>query len=305
MARGIENALTDAGRALIARSIAEGSPIVFSGAKVGTGLLPDTQDPAKQTSLIAPYADADINGSSADESANLIISVRFSNQNVLSSVYLEEIGVYAKLQQDAESILFSYLSFGAYPSVILAADVQGMDRTFDLPFSFGSGSTVSVEISPSGLVSASDVSDVGIPGKIVRANHDGKLDVSIIGDASTLQGKDPSDFAEADHSHDVASQTSSGFMSPVDKRALDLVAKMRRRICHRRLRLFFPDLRLMALFPALGLSKLKEVSQWQTIYQGSAPIMASVLSATRMLFHAQSSSQRLKERGELQNKLNP
>lgn len=225
MARSVENVLTNKGRALIAKSLAAGTPIVFSRAEIGTGLAGDLDNLAAKTSLIAKYAEAAIQKRTADNSGNFVITLSYENSGVKTSVYIEEIGIYARLSTEAGSaaILFSYLTFGQYPTIILPETVQGMQRIFDIPFSFGSGDSVSVNITPSGMVSSGDVSETSSPGKIVKVGTDGKLHVDISGDASTLDGHNSAYFAKANHVHDAATQTKNGFMSSSDKKKLDEV----------------------------------------------------------------------------------
>lgn len=226
MARSVENVLTNSGRSLIARCLAAGSPIVFSRAELGTGLAGDLDKLEQRTSLIAKYANADVQKKKADDSGNLVITLAYENTGVKTSVYIEEIGVFARLstEPDSSAVLFSYLTFGQYPTIILPETIQGMQRIFDLPFSFGSGDSVAVSINPSGMISADDVSPIALPGKILEVGDDGKLHADITGDANTLDGHDSTYFATADHSHSTATQTANGFLSSTDKRKLDTLA---------------------------------------------------------------------------------
>lgn len=221
MARNIENVLTAQGAQLITRSLAEGKAILFTGAKLGTGLAPDDADLTKYTALLTPYDDAEVAGRKVDTSGNLIVSVQYWNTNVRSSTLIEEIGLYAKLDGDTVQVLFSYLTFGQYPDLILAAAQSSVQRTYDVPFIFGDGTAVSVTITPSALLPALDAVNTAQAGKLLRLNDDAKLPCDITGDALTLGGHGAAYFATADHSHNTATAEQDGFLSKEDKAGLD------------------------------------------------------------------------------------
>lgn len=223
MGRSIENTFTAGGRLLIARSLAEGKPVVFTGAEIGTGVAPDADDISTYTALISKYDDADIPTRKVDNGGNLIITASYWNTTVLTSVYIDEIGVFAKLEGDSDPVLFSYLTFGDYPDLILAVSDASVQRTYDLPYAFGSGTAASVIIEPSGLLPASDAVDEAEAGKLLRLNAQGKLDADITGDAYTLGGHTYDWFAPATHVHAVATASADGFMSSGDKSNHDLL----------------------------------------------------------------------------------
>ena len=223
MARSIENTLTTAGLNLMARSLAEGKPVIFSRAALGTGVAPDADDISHYTALITPYDNGVISNRKVNSAGNLIVTVTFVNTSVQESTYIDEIGLFCKLDGDASDVLFSYLTFGQFPDLILAAAEASVQRTYDLPYIFGSGATASVVIDPSAMVSEEDVSTTATAGKLLRVNQDGKLDVSITGDALTLGGHSYTYFAPASHRHDNATTSADGFMSKEDKAAHDLL----------------------------------------------------------------------------------
>ncbi len=221
MARNIENTLTAKGAALIARSLAEGKAVTFTGAKIGTGLAPDGDDLSTYTDLITYYDDAEVAGRRMDGSGNLMVTVQYWNDQVQASTYIEELGLYACLEGETSSILFSYLTFGKFPDLILAAADSSVQRTYDVPFLFGTGETVSVTITPSALLPADDAVTEAEAGKLLRLNDDGKLPCDITGDALTLGGHGVAYYAVADHRHDNATTAADGFLSKEDKQALD------------------------------------------------------------------------------------
>ena len=222
MARQIENTLTASGAMLITRSLSETEPIIFTRAQIGTGIAPDG-DLSTYTALIEPYDDASITTKRVDGSGNLIITASYWNTNVTTSVYIDEVGVFAKIRGDASDVLFSYLTFGEYRDLILAAADASVQRTYDLPFAFGSGSSMSVTITPSGLLPADDAVTAAQAGKLLRLDENGKLPADITGSAYMLGGHTYDYFATADHRHDNATASVDGFMAAADKAAHDML----------------------------------------------------------------------------------
>lgn len=223
MARTIENALTSGGLALIARSIAETKPIIFTRAVLGTGVAPDADDISQYTDVINEYGSGNVSNRRVDTSGNLIITVQYLNTEVTTSVSIDEIGLFGKVEGDATDVLFSYLTFGEFPDLILAHSEATVQRTYDLPYAFGSGESVDVEIIPDGWLGADDATTTPVAGKLLRVNSNGKMDVDITGDALTLGGHSYTYFAAADHRHSNATTSADGFMSKGDKSAHDLL----------------------------------------------------------------------------------
>lgn len=221
------NVITSAGSALIARSLAEGKPIVFVRGELGTGEAgTESVDAlAARTALIAKYADADVTKRS-NQGTTLVVSAQFWNTNVQQPVYIREIGLAARLEdeQDADAVLFSYLTFGSHPDLIPEGTATPVQRVYDVPFDFASGSSATVTITPSTLVSADEVSDSADAGMIVRRDANGKIAGDITGDAYSLGGHTYDWYAPADHTHAAATASRAGFLAANDKAALDLLA---------------------------------------------------------------------------------
>lgn len=221
------NVITSAGSALIARGLAQNKPVVFVRAELGTGAAgsSDVSALAARTALVEKFRNADISKKSAQGTA-LVVSAQFWNTDVLESVYISEIGLIAKLEGEADSaaILFSYLTFGSYPDLIPLGTATPVQRIYDVPFDFASGSSATVTITPSTLVSEDEVSETAEAGKIVRRDAEGRIAGDIAGDAHTLGGHTYDWYAPADHSHNAATASQAGFMAANDKQALDLLA---------------------------------------------------------------------------------
>jgi len=219
MPRNIENALTNKGVALISKSIAGGFPVQFTKALLGTGVVGDGVDLKTMTALITPHDNASIAKRSVGADGTLVISCQYVNTGVTESIHVDEIGIFAADPDDGE-ILFSYLTFGQFPDLILKAEDAAVQRVYDVPFVFGAGDTVSVTIVPSGWLASSEVVDDPSPGKLLRMNGAGKLPGDITGDAATLGGVAPDGYALKTHDHPVATSGKNGFMSKEDKQSL-------------------------------------------------------------------------------------
>ena len=225
------NVITSAGSALIARGLAEEKHLVFIRGELGTGQAgtADVSALAARTALISKYANADIT-KKRNQGTALVVSAQFWNTDVQESLYIGEIGLIAKLEDEADSagVLFSYLTFGDHRDLIPVGTATPVQRVYDVPFDFSTGASASVTITPSTLVSEDEVSADAEGGAIVRRNADGTISGDITGGAAYLILGDlqytADDFAMAGHTHANATQSAAGFMSASDKVALDTVA---------------------------------------------------------------------------------
>lgn len=232
MAReNIENVLTKKGAELIARSIEQLKPIVFIKCQLGTYQAPDEDNLKEYTEIKEPlpFQDSGIGAVTNRHTRSdgcMVITAQYQNTYVTKTTYVDEIGLFAKLQgqDDSEAILFSYLTLWKYPDIILAHMTSTVVRTYDIPFVFNEGATVSVNITPGALVAAEDCVEMGgkeHSGMIVRIQEDGKLHVDIEGDATSISGHKWEDIAPSKHTHDNATAKKAGFESAEDKANLD------------------------------------------------------------------------------------
>ena len=237
----VRNVLTNAGKALITSSLESSKAVVFVYAKLGTGddnVSKTVQQLEALTALDEPISrNATIKKKSVQGANNLVVSVQFQNKDTATSnpvditteIYITEIGVYAKLdgQNNSSAILFSYMTFGSYPDLMLGTQTAIVQRVYDIPYVFSRASDATVTISGAAMITEEDVitnassGGSSLSGKIVALNSNGKLDVSITGDANTLDGHDSSYIATASHTHNVATSSAHGFMSKTDKAAHD------------------------------------------------------------------------------------
>lgn len=158
MSRAIRNALTSAGTALIAQSIAQGVHIVFTQAKIGTGSVDDETSYADgtagyeaylkaKTDVIEYLADGEITKKGATLQS-LHLNVVFSNTvaHLDESADIDEVGIYAKLDGSLDDpVLFSYMTFGDYIDTILPESIAEVIRNYTLAYNFD-GTQTSVQV---------------------------------------------------------------------------------------------------------------------------------------------------------------
>lgn len=222
MARGIEHKVTNLGLAWIEKVIA-GHPVNFTKGQIGTGVAPDGQDIAEYTQLINYYDDTGL-AQPAYQAGNVHVELNYTNQNVTQTVRITELGLFA-LDPDLGEILIAYTTFGEYPDPLAPAGQTPMTKLWTMLLNLvNPPSSMVAQVSAAAMVPASDVTDAATPGKILRVNQEAKLPVSITGDAQSIAGKTPADFAAVQHSHGAATQQSDGFMAASDKTALDTLA---------------------------------------------------------------------------------
>lgn len=234
MARAVENVITNVGKQLLATALGTDSRVVFTRAKLGVGQATDSLDLKTMTGLLEDFRDAQIARKTVRTDGAMIITVQYLNSGLAAATYVDEIGVYAKLV-DANGLdvvgsecLFSYMTFGNTPDLILSEVTATVQRVYDIPYVFNGSANVTVMISQSGMITNSDVigsEDEKAPGKLLKLNEDGKFDVDITGDAASLDGHDSTYFATADHDHEDATASKHGFLSVQDKGRLDTLHK--------------------------------------------------------------------------------
>lgn len=159
MSRAVRNIITSAGATLISRSIAGGKVITFTEAKVGVGKVDDETEYEDgtdeyeeylhaKTSLISNLGRATITRKSSTDSS-CSFYVRFSNTDlhIQTRTEIDEVGIWAKIEGDAQSILFAYMTFGDQTDVILPETVVTTTREYIVSYDFdGTDAQVSVQI---------------------------------------------------------------------------------------------------------------------------------------------------------------
>lgn len=100
--------ITKKGEQLIARALSEKGVIHWTRIVIGDGSLgSDSNDPSELEDLVSPKLDAIlINSIPLGETAELI--AKFSNESIVEEFDIKELGIFGKIEGDAESVLYSY-----------------------------------------------------------------------------------------------------------------------------------------------------------------------------------------------------
>lgn len=216
----IQTFITSKGADLIAKAVAQGFPISFVSAEIGTGQIGDSENPEEYTGLKAKYADALLSGTTYEGNATCRFAAQYTASNLQTAVLISEVGIYATDPDDGK-ILFAYTNFGEDVDRLFPSEQASFYKFYDVVVSFTTSSGVNVTINPASLVPATEVVSEAQANKILKLNDAGKLPTSITGDAGSVGGKAVEDLALKNHAHDAATQSKAGFLSAQDKADLD------------------------------------------------------------------------------------
>lgn len=108
MSEFADNHITNLGTALLARVMAGEGGLTFTRIVMGDGNMPGTQSPATMTDVVSPRATMSITKAAVGEGQTAVIGGRFDNTEVDEEFTWRELGVYAKVGEDASDVLYSY-----------------------------------------------------------------------------------------------------------------------------------------------------------------------------------------------------
>lgn len=137
--------ITNAGQTLYTKAQA-GKPIVFTKLSIGSGLI-GTQNPATLSTLVEQQFDIPITSiipNTLEQSA--AISGTISNTNMLASIYICEIGLWA-MDPDVGLILYGYASAGTQGDYMAAATLGAYSWLYQVNAAIGNAANVTANIS--------------------------------------------------------------------------------------------------------------------------------------------------------------
>jgi len=217
----IKTYITNKGRDLLAKSLSRGFAISFIAAEIGTGTAGSASQIAAYTQLVNKFDDAIMGGRNYEGNATCKFAIQYTTSGLTQTVFITEIGIYAT-DPDTGKILFSYTTFGSDADRLFPNSEASIYRVYDVTVTFTAGAGgVTVTIDPTALLKANQASDSPVIGKLLYVGSDGKMHVSITGDAETLGGHGASYFSQSEHTHGNATQSAAGFESAEDKTNLD------------------------------------------------------------------------------------
>ena len=217
----IKTYITTNGRNLLAKALARGFVVNFIAAELGTGTAGTDEQIMAYTKLVTKFDDAVMGGRNYEGNATCKFAIQYTTSGLTTTKLIREIGIYAT-DPDQGKILFSYTYFGDDPDRLFPNSEASIYRVYDVTVLFAAGAGgVTVTVDPTALMKANQASDSPVAGKLLYVGSDGKMHVSITGDADTVDGKHASDFSLTSHTHANATQSKAGFESAADKTNLD------------------------------------------------------------------------------------
>ena len=169
--------ITNAGRALRQKSIAEGKKIVFTRGAIGTGTPADPSDVGGLSGLLVYVKDITIKTSFAIDANHLMVA-RIDNAGYAQDVLMSELGIYAKIDDpdSPQEILYGYAyTLSGYILIPMQTSATN-HKIYELTLNTYLSATSDIEIifdSSTIFVSHADLDDIidDIKADTVSPNH--------------------------------------------------------------------------------------------------------------------------------------
>ena len=151
-----DNHITNLGAALLARVMAGEGGLTFTRIVMGDGNMPGTQSPATMTDVVSPKATMSITKAAVGEGQTAVIGGRFDNTEVDEAFTWRELGVYAKVGEDASDVLYSY-GYTPAGELIPAGGATVVEKLVDLVTYVGDVDELTAVFDPSFIVSIDEI----------------------------------------------------------------------------------------------------------------------------------------------------
>lgn len=103
-----DNHITNLGTNLLAQVMAGQGTLTFTKVVMGDGNMPAEQSPATMTDVVSPKAQAGITKAAVAENGTAVVSARFTNESQETDFEWKELGLYAKVGDAGQEVLYSY-----------------------------------------------------------------------------------------------------------------------------------------------------------------------------------------------------
>lgn len=151
----IRSSVTAAGRRLIEKA-AIGEEIMFTKIVIGDGELEDGVGIGQLTGMINPIIELDINACKIDSEGNAVVSTYLSGDDLDTSFWYREIGLFAEDPDDGE-ILYCYGYAGEYAEYIeKTGNISVIEKTIDVVTVIGEAQTVTAFIKADAVATIGD-----------------------------------------------------------------------------------------------------------------------------------------------------
>ena len=151
--------LTDAGLVVLNKVLASTGKLEFVKAELGSGVVTGEAACRARTSLMNKIADASL-VSAAYQGGEARISIQYINTGLVTGFFVNEVGLYVKDPETSANVLYCYATFGDSPDWIAPASSAQYVRTYDLITIVSNVSSVTVETSPSTLVTRDEFAEL-------------------------------------------------------------------------------------------------------------------------------------------------
>jgi hypothetical protein len=148
--------LTNEAAIVLNKLMASMGPLEFTRAELGDGLVSSEEEARARTTLINKVVDAVFSGSRWG-GGEAVLSIQYTNTYLELGFFVREIALYCKDPDDAgREVLYCYATFGDQPDWIASRSAASYTRTYDIATIIASISEITVNISPSVMVSRED-----------------------------------------------------------------------------------------------------------------------------------------------------
>ena len=162
MSEFADNHITNIGSALLARVLAGEGELTFTRIVMGNGNMPSSQTPATMTDVVSPKATMSVTKAAVGENQTAIIGGRFDNTEVDEEFEWRELGIYAKVGEDASDVLYSYGYTPAGELIPAGGGSTVVEKLVDLVTYVGDATEVTAIFDPDFIPQVSRIEETAI-----------------------------------------------------------------------------------------------------------------------------------------------
>ena len=154
--------VTESGQNLIAQALANETPLIFTSAKTSSYSYPVGTNVPALTGLqdvvqsVMPF-DSKVLGGNVEQ-----VSVRFDNDGVDQTYWIETIGLYAKIEGGTET-LFSVTQATTPDEMPVQSDVSPSAYIYNIQHTVQNASQITLTVNPAGTATVQDIMDIENP----------------------------------------------------------------------------------------------------------------------------------------------
>lgn len=158
-----QSIITDAGRSLAARVLAENKSMVFTYVKTSEYAYPEGTNIPGLTELRDIVQAVQPSSSQVFNNSMVQVSARFDNDKVARKYRIETIGLYARMDSEDDDILFSVNQAEVPDEVPEHSDVSPSAFIYNIQVTIHNASQISFTTNPAGTATVQDILDLEFP----------------------------------------------------------------------------------------------------------------------------------------------